>query len=63
MDLDEALEHVMAGEVVKRAQWGPDDVIVRYQPKDQPTIMWRTTRMISCADMVADDWKVVGYIQ
>lgn len=61
MDLDEALERVAAGEIVQRAGWGPDDVIVKWWAQGQEG--WRTTRMISCPDMVADDWQVIGRIQ
>lgn len=62
MDIDEALEHVLLGEVVQRLAWGPDDVIVKWWDKEGQ-IGWRSTRLISCPDMVADDWRVVGRVQ
>jgi hypothetical protein len=62
MDLDEALERVvLAGEVVARPEWGPDDCIVRFWTKERQ-VGWRTTRIVSCPDMVADDWRVIGHL-
>ena len=62
MDLDEALDAVIHGAVVQRPTWGPDDVVVRFYEKGL-IAGWRTTRVISCPDMVADDWRVVGRLQ
>lgn len=61
MDLDEALEHVMGGEIVQRPGWDPDDILVKWWEQGQ--VGWRTTRVIDCQDMVADDWRVIGRVQ
>lgn len=64
MDLDEAIESALEGKVVQRPGWGPNDAILRaYDPKAPLVLLWRTTRMISCPDMVADDWMVIGRVQ
>lgn len=62
MDLDEAIEAALRGAVVQRPLWGPDDVIVRFYDKGL-IAGWRTSRVISCPDMVADDWRVIGRLQ
>lgn len=63
MDLDEALEHVIfRNEVVARPEWGPDDCVVRWSPV-AGQLSWRTSRVISCPDMVAEDWRVIGHLQ